>query len=177
MSIKPAKSRSLVLKEGKVTERFRFNIKGMLIPTITEMPVKSSGKVFDSSLKDYGNSIKLWFPLKSLEEEFKILRTREVLMCRDSRDPKVAQVGVVVRTGRKWNAWAAVLDVAGTPCCATKIWRTWWLMVERAWDCSQHLGTRSARGRRSGGKFRRAAVEKERSSKVAGLRQQGAWTK
>lgn len=139
--------------------------------------MRSSGKVFDSSFKDYGNSTKLWFPRRSLEEEFKVIRTRVVLMYRDSRDPKVAQVGVVVRTGRKWSAWAAVLDVAETPSCATKIWWAWWLMVERAWDCSQHLGTRSARGRRSEGRFMRAAVEKERSSKEAGLRQQRAWTK
>lgn len=111
MSIKPAKSRSLVLKKSKVTERFRFNIKGTPIPTISETPVKCLDKVFDSSLKDYGNSTKLWFPRKSLEEESKVIRKREVLMYRDSRDPKVAQVGVVVRTGRKWSARAAVLDV------------------------------------------------------------------
>lgn len=52
MSFKPAKSRSLVLKKGKVADRFRFAIGGTPIPTVTEKPVKSLGKVFNSSLRD-----------------------------------------------------------------------------------------------------------------------------
>ncbi|KAI2663059.1 hypothetical protein H4Q32_002088 [Labeo rohita] len=47
-----AKSRSLVLKKGKVTDRYRFSLAGTTIPSITEQPVKSLGKLFDSSLKD-----------------------------------------------------------------------------------------------------------------------------
>lgn len=52
MRFKPEKSRSLVLKRGKVVDRFRFSIGGALIPTVSEKPVKSLGKVFNSSLKD-----------------------------------------------------------------------------------------------------------------------------
>ncbi|KAI8506911.1 hypothetical protein Bbelb_153500 [Branchiostoma belcheri] len=52
MSFKPAKSRSLVLKRGKVADRFRFTLGGTQIPTVSEKPVKSLGKVFYSSLKD-----------------------------------------------------------------------------------------------------------------------------
>ncbi|TWW77850.1 uncharacterized protein LOC130535078 [Takifugu flavidus] len=52
MSFKPTKSRSMVLKKGKVVDRFRFSISGTVIPSITEQPVKSLGKLFDSSLKD-----------------------------------------------------------------------------------------------------------------------------
>lgn len=52
MSFKPTNSRSMVLKKGKVIDRFRFIIAGTLIPTILEKPVKSLGKVFNSSLKD-----------------------------------------------------------------------------------------------------------------------------
>ncbi|XP_057679566.1 uncharacterized protein LOC130908003 [Corythoichthys intestinalis] len=52
MSFKPAKSRSMVLKRGKVVDKFRFSISGTVIPSITEQPVKSLGKLFDSSLKD-----------------------------------------------------------------------------------------------------------------------------
>lgn len=58
MSFKPAKSRSLVLKRGKVEDRFRFKVGDKVIPTVTEKPVKSLGKWFDSSLKDTG-SIKM----------------------------------------------------------------------------------------------------------------------
>ncbi|TWW71597.1 hypothetical protein D4764_16G0000940 [Takifugu flavidus] len=52
MSFKPTKSRSMVLKKGKVVDNFRFSISGTVIPSITEQPVKSLGKLFDSSLKD-----------------------------------------------------------------------------------------------------------------------------
>lgn len=58
----------------------------------------------------YGNTTKLQLPLKSLEEEFKVTRTREVLMYRDSSDPEVAQAGMAVKTGREWSAQAAVLE-------------------------------------------------------------------
>ena len=52
MYFKPAKSRSLVLKKGKVTEKVRFTVAGETIPTLSEKPIKSLGKTFNSSLKD-----------------------------------------------------------------------------------------------------------------------------
>lgn len=52
MSFKPAKSRSLVLKRGKVTGKFSFSLGNTRIPSLTEEPVKSLGKVFNSSLRD-----------------------------------------------------------------------------------------------------------------------------
>ncbi|KAJ3582705.1 hypothetical protein NHX12_000329 [Muraenolepis orangiensis] len=52
MHLKPAKSRSMVLRKGKVVDKFRFNIADTAIPSISEKPVKSLGKVFDSSLRD-----------------------------------------------------------------------------------------------------------------------------
>jgi hypothetical protein len=52
MEFKPTKSRSLVVKNGKVTNKYRFRVADIEIPTITEKPVKSLGKVFDSSLSD-----------------------------------------------------------------------------------------------------------------------------
>lgn len=52
MNFKPAKSRSTVVKKGNVNVRFRFSIEGRQIPTISKKPVKSLGKVFNSSLKD-----------------------------------------------------------------------------------------------------------------------------
>lgn len=157
MSFKPTKSRSLVLKKGRVADKFRFSISAVPIPTISEKPIKSLGKFFDRSLRDlasikntceerkgwlkdvdmtglpgrlktwiyqygilpnilcslyefpittilhlerlvsrylrrwlalprslssialYGKTCKLTLPLKSIEEEFKVLRAREVL--------------------------------------------------------------------------------------------------
>lgn len=46
MNFKPAKSRYLVLKRGKTVDKFLFTIQD------TEKPVKSLGKMFDSSLRD-----------------------------------------------------------------------------------------------------------------------------
>ena len=52
MKFKPVKSRSLVIKRGKVEDRFRFKIGNDIIPTVTEKPVKSLGKLFDKTLSD-----------------------------------------------------------------------------------------------------------------------------
>lgn len=52
MSLKQSKSRSMVLKKGKVIDRFWFSISGAIIPSILEQPVKSLGKCFDSSRRD-----------------------------------------------------------------------------------------------------------------------------
>lgn len=52
LGFKPTKSRFLVLKRGKVVDRFHFSLAGAIIPSITEQPVKSLGKVFDCSLED-----------------------------------------------------------------------------------------------------------------------------
>ncbi|XP_061902037.1 uncharacterized protein LOC133649222 [Entelurus aequoreus] len=52
MSFKPSKSRSLVLRKGKVTDRFRFSLADTQIPSVLEKPVKSLGKLFTGDLKD-----------------------------------------------------------------------------------------------------------------------------
>lgn len=52
MCFKPAKSRSLVIKKGKVADNFRFSISGTTIPTLTDRPVKSLGKTFYSTSTD-----------------------------------------------------------------------------------------------------------------------------
>ena len=52
MRFKPGKSRSLVLQKGKMKSTARFTIASEFIPTVTEKPVKSLGKWFNSSTKD-----------------------------------------------------------------------------------------------------------------------------
>lgn len=52
MSFKPTKLRSLVLKKGKVTDKYFFSQGTIKIPSLTDAPVKSLGKVFNYSLKD-----------------------------------------------------------------------------------------------------------------------------
>ena len=46
MSFKLAKLRSLMLKKGKVTGKFCFSLGTTKIPSLTEQPVKSLGKVY-----------------------------------------------------------------------------------------------------------------------------------
>lgn len=46
MSFKPAKSRSLVLRKGKVTDQFCFSLEDTMIPSLSEKPVKSFLKLF-----------------------------------------------------------------------------------------------------------------------------------
>lgn len=41
-------------------------------------------------------------------EEFMVVRTREALQYRDSKDCKVSSARIEVRTGRKWKAGKAV---------------------------------------------------------------------
>ncbi|KAK7901244.1 hypothetical protein WMY93_018013 [Mugilogobius chulae] len=258
MSFKPAKSRSLVLKKGKVWEKFRFSIENILIPSITEQPIKSLGKIFDATLKDkvpikstceeceqwlktvdktglpgrfkawiyqhgilprilwplllyefpisiittmertvsrflrrwlglpksisnialYGNTCKLKLPFKSIEEEFKVMRAREVLQYRESSDPKVAGAKVAVRTGRKWRAEEAVEEAEG---------RLRHKMVMGAVAKGKAgLGLLNVpRFDKAQGKERRhliqeeirAEAEEERKVRAITMKQQGAWTK
>lgn len=65
MKFKPAKSRSLSIKEGKVDDQVVFRISGQAIPTVSQVPVKSLGRWYSSSLRDSEQS-KL---TKSMAEE------------------------------------------------------------------------------------------------------------
>ncbi|XP_052093724.1 uncharacterized protein LOC127729844 [Mytilus californianus] len=55
MKFKPSKSRSLVVRNGKVRDE-TFELAGEQIPTVGDNPVKCLGKKFDASLADSGNT-------------------------------------------------------------------------------------------------------------------------
>ena len=59
MKFKPAKSRCLVIKKGKVTQRFTLKIQGEQIQSIVNNPIKCLGKWYDCTLKDVNNSRQL----------------------------------------------------------------------------------------------------------------------
>lgn len=61
-----------------------------------------------SNITLYSHSTKLQLPISSLSEEFRVTRSREVSMYRDSSDVKVSSAGICVKTGRKWQAQVAV---------------------------------------------------------------------
>ena len=54
---------SQVIQKGKATNKLWFKLASTIIPTIQEKPVKSLGKIFNSSMKDIGNAIEnQWWP-------------------------------------------------------------------------------------------------------------------
>ena len=130
-----------------------------------------------SSIALYGNTNKLRLPFKSLEEEFKVTRAREVVQYRDSSDPKVANAGIEVRTGRKWRAEEAVQEAD-----ARLRHRSLVGVVTRGRAGlgsfpTPQMNTRGKEGRRLVQEEVRAAVEETRTCKAVGMKQQGAWTR
>jgi hypothetical protein len=59
MKFKAAKSRSLIIKNGKTTDRFILRVQNEDIPSITKSPIKCLGKWFDARLQDGDNVKKL----------------------------------------------------------------------------------------------------------------------
>ena len=55
MKFKAVKSRSLIIKKGKTTDRFVLRVQNEDIPSITKSPIKCLGKWFDASLQDKDN--------------------------------------------------------------------------------------------------------------------------
>lgn len=52
MKFKPKKSRSLVIKKGKVTQKFNLQLQGVDIPSIANNSIKCQGKCYDASLNN-----------------------------------------------------------------------------------------------------------------------------
>ena len=55
---------------------------------------------------------KMQMPKKSINEEYKVTKARQVMMIRDSGDEKVREAGVAVDTGRKLKRQSHVYDKA-----------------------------------------------------------------
>lgn len=131
-----------------------------------------------SSIALYGHHNKLQLPFKSLEEEFKVTRAREVVQYRDSRDPKVAKAGIQVRTGRKWRAQEAVQEAEARLCHKRLVG-----VVTRgraglgSFPTPQMNTIRGKERRRLVQEEVRAAVEETRTCKAVGMKQQGPWTR
>ena len=61
-----------------------------------------------SAIGLYSRSSQLQMALSSVVKEFKIEKCRLVTTLRDSKDKKVSEARVQIRTGRKWSASASV---------------------------------------------------------------------
>lgn len=131
-----------------------------------------------SSIALYGKKNKLTLPINGLSEEFMVTRAREVLQYRDSKDPRVSQASIEVRTGRKWRAHEAVDQ-------AKSRLRHKELVGPVAIGHAGLGSTPITHYNKLKGKERRDLVQKEvrvgieeqRASQMVGLRQQGAWTR
>ena len=53
--IETRKSRSLIIKKGKITEQFKLMVHGEKIPSIIGNPIKCLGKWYDETLCDRTN--------------------------------------------------------------------------------------------------------------------------
>lgn len=58
MSLKPKKSRSIVLRPKKIDYKARLNVQEEFIPTVSKQPIKYLGKWYDSTIKDTKNTKK-----------------------------------------------------------------------------------------------------------------------
>ena len=131
-----------------------------------------------SSNNLYSVSSKLQLPLTSLVEEYKVCKTRLVLMLRDSQDEKINRAGIQVLTGRKWSALKAVeeaesslrlKDIVGT----TTVGRLGLgATVRERWDTAKRLERRKMVLSEV-----RTHEEEQRRGKVAQMGAQGAWTR
>lgn len=74
-----------------------------------------------SSTALYDVSNTLQFSLRGIVGEFKMARTRQAILYRDSKDPKVAEARIEVQTGRKWKA-SHELWVLNNGSCLIKSW-------------------------------------------------------
>lgn len=256
MLFKPGKSRSMVIKKGKVDNSYKFKVNGQVIPTLTEKPVKCLGKWYRATLNDrqsvvethnqlvewmqnidttglpgkyklwiyqYGvlprllwpmlvydmpltavekmetlanKFIKQWLgiprsfstvglfstrsmlqlPLKSITDEFKVTKSRKVMMLEENKDLCVSQAGIEVQTGRKWKANEAVQeaqerlrhkDIVGNVCTGRQgigvMTRASWAKANQK-ERSQLVQAEV-----------RSRQEEDRQVKAAGMSKQGAW--
>lgn len=55
MTFKPRKSRSMIIRKRKITDKYDLLIQGEIIPSIKDNPIKCLGKWYNESLKDKNN--------------------------------------------------------------------------------------------------------------------------
>lgn len=125
-----------------------------------------------------GGSNKLRLPFSSLDEEFRVSHTRQAVLCWDSRDSKVESAVIIVRTCRNWRAQDGV-DVAESQlrnrALVGKVaaGRAGFEAVPQP-----HLDKAHVKDRRHLILQEvRTSVEEKSSSRMASMRQQGAWIK
>ena len=131
-----------------------------------------------SSAALYGSSNSLQLPFKGLMEGFVVSRTREVMLYRNSKDPKVATAGSEVRT---WREWGAKKELGYTEERLRQKALMGTVVIGRAGPgYFPSTQIHKVKGKQRGNLIEeevRASVEEERRSKIVELSRQGAWTR
>ncbi|XP_033750531.1 uncharacterized protein LOC117334822 [Pecten maximus] len=131
-----------------------------------------------SSIGLYSRTSKLQLPFTSLVEEYKVGKARLIMTLKTSKDEKVRQAGVHVRTGRKWSASRAVedaesrlrhKDIVGTVCQGRQGLGTTHRQSWRTTDTGERRGMVQSEIR--------AQEEEGRKKKAVEMGCQGAWTR
>ncbi|GFN92196.1 reverse transcriptase [Plakobranchus ocellatus] len=117
MEFKPKKSRSLSIRRGKVDEATTFIVTEQQISTVSQEPVKSLGRWYESSMKDTRRGAEtlelaseslLAINKCGLQEEYKCGKARLLTMLEESDDRVVKTIQPSLKTGRKWKVTEAV---------------------------------------------------------------------
>lgn len=129
-----------------------------------------------TSIGLYSTGCKMQLPLTSVMDTYKTTKARAVMTLRSSKDPKIREAGIEVRTGRKWDARKAVSeaesrlqhqDIVGTVAqgrlglgCVTRAsWRTS-TAEERSKMVQQEV---------------RQQEEEVRQARAVSMKSQGSW--
>ncbi|KAI8493296.1 hypothetical protein Bbelb_293000 [Branchiostoma belcheri] len=133
-----------------------------------------------TSIGLYSKTAKLQLPLTSMEKEYKVTKARAQLMLQESRDELVSQVGIRLRSGKKWAAAEAVAsatsrlkhrDIVGVVAQGRRGFGA-------GREGTQRWGTASPRERRELiQKEVRQQEEEVRRSRAVSQGVQGAWTR
>ncbi|KAL7852193.1 hypothetical protein SRHO_G00179780 [Serrasalmus rhombeus] len=112
MLFKARKSRSMVIKKGRVTSRFSLQVQGEVIPPIEGNPVKCLGKWFNVSLTDGANVAEV---VKQTEEWLKkidksLRRTNKHLRRWLGIPPSFSSVGLYIRSGQLQLPLSSVVE-------------------------------------------------------------------
>ncbi|KAK3767772.1 hypothetical protein RRG08_044905 [Elysia crispata] len=116
MKFKPKKSRSLSVRKGKIDATTIFTVASQHISTVSQEPVKSLGRWYDSSMKDTKRGLEtvelategLLAINRCGLQEYKCGKARLLSMLEDSEDPVVKTVQPTIKTGRKLKVVEAV---------------------------------------------------------------------
>ncbi|XP_076075792.1 uncharacterized protein LOC143046522 [Mytilus galloprovincialis] len=182
MKFKPSKSRSLIVRKGKVQDE-TFELAGEKIPTVGEKPVKCLGKKFDATLADMVNMGEVQVQLvewltkidkSGLPGRYKAYKTGYDV--ERQQDAKVRGAKVKIRTGRKWKAEEAVKEAEtrlkhSVIVGVTAVGRQGFGMTTKPrWDTSNEKERRELVQQEI-----RQMEEESRNVKAVGMKQQGSW--